>query len=73
MDKIYVAVDHDRHKDPELYACTTPEAAIDWARNTAIDKATIKLVEDQSSDWLYLTIYSNEDDYVYVQECEIHT
>jgi hypothetical protein len=72
--KIYVAMICDRHSDPEPYLFTTAQAAIDFARDQALDNALDAEDFDESETpdgWLYYASYSEEGDNVWVLEKEI--
>lgn len=73
-DRVYVVMVDDRHDDPEPFVFTTAEAAIEYARQTAIDSATRPddVEEEPAPDgWLYHARYSVEGDAVWVIEKEL--
>jgi hypothetical protein len=73
--KIYVVLIHDRHTDTEVHAYTTPDAAIDFAREIAHERAHAdhdEVIEENIEDRLYFATYCIEGDHVEVFETELN-
>lgn len=67
--KVYVAMIHDRHVDPEAYVFSTPDTAIETARRMAAENARGNEVNvDPVDGWLFHATYSVEGDCVWVVE-----
>lgn len=73
--KIYVAIIEDRHTDPYVELFTTPEAAIEYAKEEALKGArgdASQVKEEPIEGWLYHANFSCEGDHVRVLEKEVH-
>jgi len=77
VEKIYIAIWEDRHTDTEVYAFSTPDKAIEWAkamvrehdRHNELDEAlTQPMIR---GGWLYYGRYSCEGDHIHIVEAEI--
>jgi len=73
---VYVAMINDRHCDPEPYVFSTAEAAIGYARSTAMEYARShgdfeEHISPPPGGWLYYATYSVEGDSVWVVEKEV--
>lgn len=71
MTTIYIALIEDRHTDVEACAFSTPEAAIDFAKDcalAAVDGDWSEVKEEDIDGWLYHACYSPEGDSVRVVE-----
>jgi hypothetical protein len=69
--KIYIAMIADRHTDVEAHVFKSPDAAVAFARASAIENAREgedDLEEEQIDGWLYHARYSPEGDSVWVVE-----
>jgi hypothetical protein len=71
--KLYVAMISDRHSDPEPYVFSTPEAAIEYARDQARELSRHGHVKEAEltntmvrEGWLFHAWYSGEGDDVWV-------
>ena len=71
--KIYIAMVHDRHADPEPFPFSTPEAAITFASKRARELCLDgeRFEEHPVFNWLYSATYSAEGDAVWVEEKEL--
>lgn len=65
--KIYISMISDRHSDPVAYPFSTPEAAIDYARDWA-HKHSDEVKEPEIDGLLYYAVYNPEGDFVWVVE-----
>jgi hypothetical protein len=68
--KVYVTIIDDRHSEAGVCVFSTPEAAIEYARNWAMECATYEddFQEEDLEGWLYYARYSPESDCVWVVE-----
>lgn len=68
--QVFVAMINDRHSNPEPYVFSTADAAIDFARDEALSRASRPgdFEERAIGGWLYHATYSGEGDSVWVVE-----
>lgn len=57
---------NDRHSDIEPYVFSTPEAAIEFARNTAHELGSGEVEEREVRGWLYYATYRGDENSVWV-------
>lgn len=68
---VYVVLIHDRHTDTEVHTYATPEAAVDFARETAHERTHgdhDEVMEDNVEDRVYFAVYCTEGDHIEVIE-----
>lgn len=71
--KIYVVKIYDRHYDPEVHLYATPEAAIEYARTWAKNRAGCADDVDETpvDGWVYHAICTPEGDRVWITETTV--
>ena len=72
--KVYVAIENDRHCDPNPFVFYNADDAITWASERAKKNASRHpedFCELQTDGWLYHAQYSYEGDSIWVQEVKI--
>lgn len=71
---LYLAICHDRHIDSVVKVFDTPEKAITYAKQFVKDCARHpeNINEYPVGGWLYHCEYSNEGDFVRVEEAELN-
>ena len=68
-EKIFIAVCEDRHTDPVIRVFTDEAKAISYAKEFVEQNARHpEDIEEEKTSWIYACRYSEEGDYVHVEE-----